>query len=225
MKSNLFKRIITSIFLLLIIFVCLSLSKFLWLYLMIITSIISYYEFSNLIKKIYKRKKNKIYLFNIGSFIYLIMFIFSGYYYYGTVSLLFLILICILSDTGGYFIGKLIGGKKLTKISPNKTISGSIGSFIFSLISIIIFAFILNDILKNNFVSFIIYENIFLIIFICLYLSLICQLGDLFVSYFKRKAKVKDTGKLLPGHGGLLDRIDGFVFVLPFAFISERLFF
>ena len=225
MKSNLFKRIITSIFLLLIIFVCLSLSKFLWLYLMIITSIISYYEFSNLIKKIYKRKKNKIYLFNIGSFIYLIMFIFSGYYYYGTVSLLFLILICILSDTGGYFIGKLIGGKKLTNISPNKTISGSIGSFIFSLISIIIFAFILKDILKNNFVSFILYENIFLIIFICLYLSLICQLGDLFVSYFKRKAKVKDTGKLLPGHGGLLDRIDGFIFVLPFAFISERLFF
>ena len=73
--------------------------------------------------------------------------------------------------------------------------------------------------------SFILYENIFLIIFICLYLSLICQLGDLFVSYFKRKAKVKDTGKLLPGHGGLLDRIDGFIFVLPFAFISERLFF
>ena len=225
MKSNLFKRIITSIFLLLIIFVCLSLSKFLWLYLMIITSIISYYEFSNLIKKIYKRKKNKIYLFNIGSFIYLIMFVFCGYYYYGTVSLLFIILICILSDTGGYFFGKLIGGKKLTKISPNKTISGSIGSFIFSLISIAIFAFILKDIIKNNFVSFIIYENIFLIIFICLYLSLICQLGDLFVSYFKRKAKVKDTGKLLPGHGGLLDRIDGFIFVLPFAFISERLFF
>ena len=97
--------------------------------------------------------------------------------------------------------------------------------FIFSLISIIIFAFILKDIIKNNFVSFILEENIFLIIFICLYLSLICQLGDLFVSYFKRKAKVKDTGKLLPGHGGLLDRIDGFIFVLPFAFISERLFF
>ena len=76
-----------------------------------------------------------------------------------------------------------------------------------------------------NFVSFLVDKNIFLIIFICLYLSLICQLGDLFVSYFKRKAKVKDTGKLLPGHGGLLDRIDGCVFVLPFAFISERLFF
>ena len=171
MKSNFLKRIITSIFLLLIIFACLSLSKFLWIYLIIITSIISFYEFSNLIKKIYKTNKNKIYFFNIGTFIYLVMFIFSGYYYYGTVSLLFLILICILSDTGGYFIGKLIGGKKLTKISPNKTISGSIGSFIFSLISIIIFAFILKDILKNNFVSFIIYENIFLIIFICLYLS------------------------------------------------------
>ena len=225
MKSNLSKRIVTSIFLLLIIFACLSLSKFLWLYLMLITSIISYYEFSNLIKKIYKTNKNKIYLFNIGTFIYLVMFVFSGYYYHGTVSLLFLILICILSDTGGYFVGKLVGGKKLTKISPNKTISGSIGSFLFSLISIIIFVFILKDILKNNFVSFIIEENIFLIIFICLYLSLICQLGDLFVSYFKRKAKVKDTGKLLPGHGGLLDRIDGFVFVLPFAFISERLFF
>ena len=225
MKSNLSKRITTSIFLLFIISICLSFSEFLWLYLMIIASFISYYEFNNLIKKIYKAKKNKIYLFNIGTFIYLVMFIFSGYYYYGTSILLFLISICILSDTGGYFIGKLIGGKKLTKISPNKTISGCIGSFIFSLISIIIFSFILKDIIINNFVSQIIDENIFLIIFICLYLSLICQLGDLFVSYFKRKANVKDTGRILPGHGGLLDRIDGFVFLLPLAFISERLFF
>ena len=131
-----------------------------------------------------------------------------------------ILLICILSDTGGYIVGKSIGGKKLTKISPNKTISGSFGSFLFSVFLIIIF----EKFKKITFISNNIF-NIYILIYICLLLSLICQLGDLFISYFKRKANVKNTGSLLPGHGGLLDRIDGIIFVLPIAYILDRLFF
>jgi len=111
-----------------------------------------------------------------------------------------------LSDIGGYIFGKLIGGKRLTKISPNKTISGSAGSFIFSLLTLILFNYDL--ILKN--------------LLFCLIVSLSCQLGDLIISYFKRLNKVKDTGNILPGHGGLLDRIDGIIFVIPVVHILKN---
>ena len=129
--------------------------------------------------------------------------------------IIFIILVCIFSDIGGYIIGKSIGGKKLTKISPNKTISGSIGSFTFSLIPIIFF-YLKYGFSKNT-------DLIFLVIF-CLFTSLTCQLGDLFISYFKRKAKVKNTGTILPGHGGLLDRIDGIIFAVPLIFIIAEFF-
>ena len=189
--------------------------------LIIAVSIISFYEFNNLIKKSYKRKKNKIYLFNLISFLYLSFFIFTAYDIHSNsvISLLFIILICVFSDTGGYVVGKLIGGKKLTKISPNKTVSGCIGSFIFSLFPVLIFEMqkIINFQLVDN--------NIISLILICLFLSLICQLGDLFISFFKRKAKTKDTGTILPGHGGLLDRIDGFIFVLPSSFVLIELIY
>ena len=126
---------------------------------------------------------------------------------------LILLFICICSDTGGYFIGKTIGGKKLTKISPNKTMSGSFGSFIFSILPIL-----LVDILNIDFISFEL--NLKNILF-SLFISLICQLGDLFFSYFKRLNKKKNTGIILPGHGGLLDRIDGLVVVLPVVYFLK----
>ena len=216
MNLNLSLRIFTSIILLVILFFGLYLDKFIWLGLLILSSIISFYEFFNLIKKKYNQEKYKIYLLNILSLIYLTYFIFAGYSLYekSTLILLFIILVCIFSDIGGYIIGKSIGGKKLTKISPNKTISGSIGSFFFSLLPLII--------LENIFENFI-NENIFIYILICLFLSLICQLGDLSISFFKRKANVKDTGTILPGHGGLLDRIDGIIFVLPIAYILDKI--
>ena len=216
MNLNLSFRIFTSIILLVILFFGLYLDKFIWLGLLILSSIISFYEFFNLIKKKYNQEKYNIYLLNILSLIYLTYFIFAGYSLYekSKLTLLFIILVCIFSDIGGYIIGKSIGGKKLTKISPNKTISGSIGSFFFSLFPIII--------LENIFGNFII-ENIFIYILICLFLSLICQLGDLSISFFKRKANVKDTGTILPGHGGLLDRIDGIIFVLPIAYILDKI--
>ena len=221
MNVNLLKRIITSLILLFILFVSLFLNKILWIYLLIAVSIISFYEFNNLIKKTYKRKKNKIYLFNLISFLYLSFFIFTAYDIHSNsvISLLFIILICVFSDTGGYVVGKLIGGKKLTKISPNKTVSGCIGSFLFSLFPVLIFE------MQKNINFQLVDYNIISLIFICLFLSLICQLGDLFISFFKRKAKTKDTGTILPGHGGLLDRIDGFIFVLPTSFVLIELIY
>ena len=127
----------------------------------------------------------------------------------GPVFFLYILSICICSDIGGYIIGKTIGGKKLIKISPNKTISGSIGSFCFSIFPLLLF---------YNFdpSQYLYSTNNFLL---CLEISLVCQLGDLFASYIKRKAKVKDTGRILPGHGGVLDRVDGMIFAISFVFI------
>ena len=120
-------------------------------------------------------------------------------------NMLYLFSICIFSDIGGLIFGKFFKGKKLTKISPNKTVSGSIGSFILSLTLVPIFYYLLP---KN-------FNNPFELIFLAIMVSFSCQIGDLFFSYLKRKAKVKDTGDLLPGHGGILDRIDGILFAIP----------
>ena len=218
MSSNFLTRVLTSIILLFILFIGLYLSKFVWLYLLIAVSMISFYEFNNLIKKKFVKKKEKVYFYSFCSLIYFIFFTYVGYYLseFSSHSIIFILSICIFSDTGGYIVGKSLGGKKLTKISPNKTISGCFGSFFFSLLPIIIFYFIF----ENNFIK----ENILETLFLCLFLSFICQLGDLFISYFKRQARVKDTGNILPGHGGLLDRIDGIIFVLPVAYLLEKFF-
>ena len=224
MSENLIRRVFTSLILLSILLICLLLNKYLWLLLLIVASIICFLEFNNMAKKIWKRKKTNIYISNIISFIFLIFLIFSSYELYVSGSktdVIFILLICIFSDIGGYVVGKLIGGKKLTKISPNKTISGSIGSFIFSLIPMLILL-IIYDYTKDN--SFKLQVSFLQIILLTLFLSLICQVGDLFISYFKRKAKIKDTGSLLPGHGGLLDRIDGIIFVLPVSMIVFKIF-
>ena len=223
MSENLIRRVFTSLILLSILFVCLTLNKYFWLLLIISVSFICFYEFSNLAKNIWKRKKTNIFISNIISLIFLLFLIFSSYELYisGTkTDIIIILFICIFSDIGGYVVGKLIGGRKLTKISPNKTISGSIGSFVFSLIPIAIY-FIVFDYTKDS--SFKNQLSITSIIFLTLLLSFICQIGDLFISYFKRKAKVKDTGSLLPGHGGLLDRIDGIIFVLPVSLIFFKL--
>ena len=125
---------------------------------------------------------------------------------------LFIILICVLTDLGGYIFGKIFNGPKLTKISPKKTYSGVIGSFLVSLTAGLIF---INYLGKD---SMILYLDGLHELIIVLFISFISQIGDLIVSYFKRKAKLKDTGKIIPGHGGLLDRIDGLIFVFPIVF-------
>ena len=223
--NNLQKRIFTSLILTIMLLICLFLNKYSFLILVMVASIICFFEFNNLAKKIWKKNEILKNLINITCFFYLFFFTYSAYELYkeGLNITIFILLICIFSDIGGYVIGKIIGGKKLTKISPNKTVSGSIGSFIFSLIPIIIFLLIYYF-TKNS--EFKIHDYEFpTIYYLCLFTSLMCQLGDLFISYYKRKAKVKDTGSILPGHGGLLDRIDGIIFSVPSVIIVYKIFF
>ena len=205
MTKELKKRIITSIVLVAIVLSCLFTSNFLWLLLLIFVSLICWFEFINLNRKIWK-DKNLIILITFLSFLFLLLFLYTAYKIKaeeGIEAIIFILLVCIFSDVGGYVVGKSIGGKKLTKISPNKTISGSIGSFLFSLFPIFILFIFGRDYLNLDFILF------------SFFISLACQLGDLLISYFKRLAKVKDTGKILPGHGGMLDRIDGIIFAIP----------
>ena len=135
---------------------------------------------------------------------------------------LFITLICISTDIGGFIFGKIFKGPKLTKISPNKTYSGVIGSFILPVIAGLVYTNHLElplgiivqlklSEISNN------YELTFL--FFILTISIISQIGDLIISYFKRLSKVKDTGKILPGHGGILDRVDGLIFVIPILYL------
>ena len=150
-----------------------------------------------------------------------LFFLFFSFYsaiylrqYIGLNFFLFLIIVCIFTDIGGYLFGKILKGPKLTKISPNKTYSGVVGSFFISLIIGFIYIKYLGQkskILLNNDPEF--------VVLLILFISLISQIGDLIISYFKRQAKLKDTGKILPGHGGFLDRLDGIIFVLPVIYL------
>ena len=156
----------------------------------------------------------KKYLMNFFGNIFLIFSFFSAFYIRENIGLLFflfIILICIFTDIGGYVFGKVFKGPKLTKISPNKTYSGVFGSFLISLSAGLFFLQYTN----TDFLG----KDSSKILPAILFISLISQLGDLIISYFKRKAKLKNTGNILPGHGGLLDRIDGMIFVIPIIFI------
>ena len=210
--KNLKTRLYTSLFLIFLLYLSFYYSYILIISLILI-SLISWIEFQGLISKIFIKKNLKLsflkLIIQVTSIMYLV--ICSGLVFSGIsqndfkMSVLFLICICIFSDIGGLLFGKFFKGKKLTKISPNKTISGSIGSFILSLFMVPIFYFLLEG--KFN--------NLVDLIVLAILVSFFCQLGDLFISFLKRKAKVKDTGDLLPGHGGVLDRIDGILFAVP----------
>ena len=211
MNSNFKKRVLTSIFLILLL-ITMSLYSYIMIVSLIIVAIISWIEFYALISKIIKKNLiqdrffrffyKTVSLFYISGLVYLILAIESEYSDL-KIYLFYSILVAIMSDIGGLVFGKTFKGKKLTKISPNKTISGSIGSFIFSILLIPFFY-------QNQ-----IDQNLFSIFLITTTISLTSQLGDLFISFLKRKAKVKDTSDLLPGHGGVLDRIDGIIFAIP----------
>jgi len=223
MSQELTKRIITSIILLAVVLNCLFINAYSWLLLLLTVSIISWFEFFNLCKKIYKNGYSLIFS-SLLSFLTLLTFVYAAYLTReksGIIVMLFILLVCIFSDVGGYIVGKSLGGKKLTKISPNKTISGSIGSFLFSLFPIGIYIFFsnLND---NDLFDFVFDDEV---IIGCLLISLACQIGDLIISFFKRLAKVKDTGKILPGHGGILDRIDGLIFAIISLLLINKILF
>jgi phosphatidate cytidylyltransferase len=215
MSNELKKRILTSLMLILLLIVMYFYTLVAFIAILAI-SIILWIEFYGLISKILPKNKVKDkvlkFFYKAVSLLYLVLlvsFVIAVELYYQNLKiyLIYAVLTAILSDIGGLVFGKTFKGRKLTKISPNKTIAGSIGSFIFSLLLIPFFS--------QELIIF----NILSLITITLMISLISQLGDLFISYLKRKAKVKDTSDLLPGHGGFLDRLDGIIFSIPFGVI------
>ena len=201
MKNELQKRILSSIFLISISFFFIIEGSFLFIFFILISFCIIIFEW-------YLMSKNKNYF--IPGLIFLFFSFVSIYNLRVTTNdylvFLFVTSICILTDIGGYIFGKLIKGPKLTKFSPNKTYAGMFGGYLLSFISIIFISF-------ANFN----YKGLNIFIFI-LIISTVSQLGDIFISYFKRLSKIKDTGKIIPGHGGILDRVDGMIFAFPVAY-------
>jgi len=212
MNKELKKRIFTSIILLSLL-TAMYFYTFIMIGSMMIIAIIIWIEFYALISKIIKGNRYQDHFFRyisksasllyLSIFVYFI-FIIESYYTNLKIYLLYSVLVAILSDIGGLVFGKTFKGKKLTKISPNKTISGSIGS-------IVVLSMVLIPIFYNELIIY----DLFTLIILTIVISLISQIGDLFISFLKRKAKVKDTSDLLPGHGGLLDRVDGIIFAVP----------
>ena len=218
MKNKLFYRILTSFFLFIVVYLIFisNIFSILFLTIIFIISLYEFYQMFHLIKKNLKLTYQSFVFCNILSFFYLffsIMIVYSSLIdeKNDKVLILFILAVCILNDIGGILFGKLIGGKKLTKISPNKTLSGSIGGIILSFLFLFIFVNYINN-----------YSLLELSI-IVIVTSLFSQIGDLVVSFFKRKAKIKDTGNILPGHGGMLDRIDGILLGLPIGIIILNL--
>lgn len=206
--SNFKLRIFTSLMLLILILLIFSFNIIL-VYFLIIFSVLSILEFVELIKKIKFNKINQIFI-NLLFILYISIFSMLFFLFVNLTNfkiMLFILLLgCVASDIGGFIFGKIFKGPKLTTISPNKTYSGAAGSlFLTSLIVSLLFYY---------FVQIFNYE----ILIIAISTSIFCQLGDLFFSFLKRKAKLKDTGKIIPGHGGVLDRIDGILLGIPFGF-------
>ena len=220
MGNELKKRISTSAFLMSLL-TAMYFYSFVMIIALIVIAMIVWIEFYALISKILPRNKLKDkllrFVFKAISLLYLsllVYFIFSIESYYPNLKLylLYSVLVAVLSDVGGLVIGKTFKGKKLTKFSPNKTVSGSIGSFIFSLSLIPFF--------QGKLIAY----SLLILIIITILISLTSQLGDLFLSFLKRKAKVKDTSDILPGHGGFLDRVDGIIFAIPIGILLFIIF-
>ncbi len=211
MSQNIKKRIYTSIILFLILFLMI-INNYAMAYFLIIASVFSVLEFSKMISIIFNKKKFSQLFINLIFIIYIFFFsttflILSMFLHLKI--LIFLILItCVASDIGGFVFGKIFKGPKLVKISPKKTISGAIGSLIFSAFFVVLGMYYLT----KNFDLYIVAIGIIT--------SIGCQIGDLFFSFLKRKSFLKDTGNFLPGHGGILDRIDAMLLGIPIGFLN-----
>ena len=211
-SKNLKKRIITSLFLLSL-FILMFVFNEILIFSLIIFGVISIVEFIDITRKTFNRVLVLIIsnsIFVIYVFMFCIITVYFSNILYLKIIFFSLFLSCITSDIGGYVFGKTFKGPKLTKISPNKTVSGSIGSLILSCLtfSISIYFF------TNSF------SYIYFLIGIIT--SIGCQMGDLFFSFLKRKAKIKDTGNFFPGHGGVLDRLDGIFLGIPAGFLAIK---
>lgn len=212
--SELHKRSLTSLFLFVILF--LSYSNVIILFsVLFVISFLAILEFNFIVKKICASNRffHSLILFLLLvytiSFSTIIWINFTNIDYNNKFNILFLLTICIATDIGGYAFGKVIGGKKLSIISPNKTYSGVCGSILVSLLSGYVFFLFLDKFMSIE-------KNIFVLIIV---ISIVSQIGDLLISKLKRLANLKDTGSILPGHGGILDRIDGILLAIPFGII------
>ena len=199
-NKELQKRILSSIILLPLALYFILAGSFYLIFFTIICFFVSIYEWNNMVKKIELKFLGTLFL------------VFSFYTFY-EISIaylwIFVLLVCVSTDIGGYVFGKLFKGPKLTKISPNKTYSGMIGGY---LLSLIFLSFFMNWINHTVNVEWFI---------VTILISTVSQIGDIIISYFKRLSKVKDTGKIIPGHGGLLDRIDGMIFAFPIFYLIK----
>ena len=199
--SDVLKRILSSIVLIPLTLFFIFAGSYYFIFFTIICFLIAFYEWN---------KMNKKFNYKLIGFIFLLFSFYTFYENFSNTDLgLFVLLVCISTDIGGYLFGKIFKGPKLTKISPNKTYSGMIGGYFLSLIFL---SYFFNW--DNNQVT--IYWFIATIL-----LSTISQIGDIIISYFKRLSKIKNTGKIIPGHGGLLDRIDGMIFAFPLFYFIE----
>jgi len=210
MSTNLKKRFSTSIALILILFL-MSINNYFLCYFLILIAVLSILEFIKMIKIIFKKNIYKV--FSSIIFMSYIFFFFSAFFLFSSYIFLkiiiFIILItCISSDIGVFIFRKFFKGPKLTKISTNKTFSGAVGSLIFSSITTSLLIYYITG--SSSLIYLIIGSSI----------SIACQIGDLFFSFLKRKSSLKDTGNFLPGHGGILDRIDGILLGIPTGFFS-----
>ena len=206
-KEEIIKRILSSIILIPIVLFFIIKGSFLFNFFIFICFLITTYEWLKL-------SKNNLFKFFGTIFIvisFYTIFKIRNEFDKDYLHLLLVAIICVSTDIGGYIFGNIFKGPKLTKISPKKTYSGVIGSFLLSLIFTNLFLQF-----SSNVQTFKFTKEMFLFIFL---VSFISQIGDLIISYFKRKSKIKDTGTIIPGHGGILDRIDGVIFALPFSYV------
>ena len=210
-SNELIKRIISSIILIPIALFFITKGSFLFIFFILICFLITSYEW-------HKMSNKKPYY--LPGLLFLALSFYSAYEireYKEPENLelfLYVLVVCVSTDLGGYIFGKIFKGPKLTMVSPKKTYSGVIGGY---LLSIIFYYLFINLKYGDE-----IYINDFIFI---LLISTISQLGDITISYFKRLSKIKDTGKILPGHGGLLDRIDGMIFAFPAAYVIFKIIY
>ena len=209
--SEINKRVLTSFFLIILCFIALY-NKIILTSLLIFFLFQTFTEFYFILRKLFNVKnKNKLYFILVFLLFYLLLLVIITWdifvFEHEDMNLIFFLIvsICISTDIGGFFFGKIFKGKKLTKISPNKTYSGLIGSYVLSLLTTTMF-------FKE-------YFELFDLIISTLVISTFSQLGDLTISYLKRKVKIKDTSNILPGHGGFLDRFDGFLLAMPMGYL------
>ena len=195
-----FKRILSSIILFPLVLYFIFADSTQLFFFTIFCFLISYIEWYKMVRKLN---------YKIIGFIFLSFSFFSFYQLAIEQIILIPLLICILTDLGGYFFGKIFKGPKLTKISPNKTLAGTVGGFFLAIAFISLYFNYLNNEITSRWIVIIIL------------ISFISQIGDITISYFKRLSNIKDTGNIIPGHGGLLDRIDGMIFVFPIYYLIQ----